>query len=66
MIEQMKNAGLNVEAPGFRSYLNAFKYGLPAHGGAGVGVDRIVQKTIGLKNVKESTLYPRDINRLDS
>ena len=65
MIEQMKNAGLNVEAPGFRSYLNAFKYGLPAHGGAGVGVDRIVQKTIGLKNVKESTLFPRDINRLD-
>ena len=65
MIEQMKNAGLNVEAPGFRSYLNAFKYGLPAHEGAGVNVDRIVQKTIGLKNVKESTLFPRDINRLD-
>lgn len=64
MIEQMKNAGLDVTAKGFQAYLNAFKYGLPEHGGAGIGVDRIVQKTIGLQNVKESTLFPRDINRL--
>lgn len=65
MIKQMEGAGLDVSAPGFKAYLDAFKYGLPAHGGAGIGVDRIVQKTIGLKNVKESTLFPRDINRLD-
>lgn len=65
MIEQMTDARLDVKAPGFKAYLNAFKYGLPEHGGAGIGVDRIVQKTIGLNNVKESTLFPRDINRLD-
>ena len=65
MIEQMKNAGLDIEVQGFKAYLNALKFGLPVHGGAGVGVDRIVQKTIGLKNVKEATLFPRDINRLD-
>lgn len=64
MIEQMKAAGLDTEHNGFKYYLQAFKYGLPQHGGCGFGIDRLVQKTIGLKNVKEATLFPRDINRL--
>lgn len=64
MIEQMKAAGLDVEHEGFKHYLQAFKYGLPVHGGCGYGVDRLVQRTIGLNNVKEATLFPRDINRL--
>jgi len=64
MIAQMTRAGLDVTQEGFKYYLQAFKYGLPTHGGAGMGVDRIVQKTIGLSNVKEATLFPRDINRL--
>lgn len=64
MIEQMTNAGLDVTHEGFKYYLQAFKYGLPQHGGCGYGIDRLVQKTIGLANVKEATLFPRDINRL--
>ncbi len=64
MIEQMKNAGLDIEHEGFKYYLQAFKYGLPQHGGCGLGIDRLVQKTIGLANVKEACLFPRDINRL--
>ena len=64
MIEQMTNAGLDVSHEGFKYYLQAFKYGLPQHGGCGFGIDRLVQKTIGLANVKEATLFPRDINRL--
>lgn len=64
MIEQMTNAGLDVNHEGFRYYLQAFKYGLPQHGGCGFGIDRLVEKTIGLGNVKEATLFPRDINRL--
>ncbi len=64
MIEQMTNAGLDVTHEGFKYYLQAFKYGLPQHGGCGYGIDRLVQKTIGLNNVKEATLFPRDINRL--
>ena len=64
MILQMKSAGLDVEHEGFKYYLQAFKYGLPVHGGCGFGIDRLVQKTIGLSNVKEATLFPRDINRL--
>jgi nondiscriminating aspartyl-tRNA synthetase len=64
MIEQMKAAGLDVNADGFKYYLQAFKFGLPMHGGCGFGIDRLVQKTIGLGNVKEATIFPRDINRL--
>ncbi len=64
MIEQMTAAGLDISHEGFKYYLQAFRYGLPQHGGCGFGVDRLVQKTIGLANVKEATLFPRDINRL--
>jgi nondiscriminating aspartyl-tRNA synthetase len=64
MIEQMTKAGLDVNHEGFKYYLQAFKFGLPMHGGCGFGIDRLVEKTIGLANVKEATLFPRDINRL--
>ena len=64
MIEQMTKAGLDVSHEGFKYYLQAFKYGLPMHGGCGFGIDRLVEKTIGLGNVKEAALFPRDINRL--
>ena len=64
MVEQMKLAGLDPDHPGYKYYLEAFKFGLPKHGGCGFGVDRLVQKTIGLANVKEATLFPRDTNRL--
>ena len=64
LVEQMKAAGLDVSHPGYKYYLQAFKYGLPQHGGCGLGIDRLVQKTVGLNNVKEATLFPRDIHRL--
>ncbi len=64
MIKQMTEAGMDINHEGFKYYLQAFKYGLPVHGGCGFGVDRLVQKTVGLNNVKEATLFPRDINRL--
>jgi len=64
MIEQMTAKGLDVTHEGFKFYLQAFQFGLPQHGGCGFGVDRLVQKTLGLSNVKEATLFPRDINRL--
>jgi nondiscriminating aspartyl-tRNA synthetase len=64
MLQQMKDAGLDTSHEGFKYYLQAFKYGLPQHGGCGFGIDRLVEKTIGLNNVKEAVLFPRDINRL--
>ncbi|MGH7238188.1 MAG: amino acid--tRNA ligase-related protein, partial [Candidatus Saccharimonadales bacterium] len=65
LIEQLKTiAKGDPEHPGFKHYLSAFKYGLPPHGGFGWGLERTVEKLIGLNNVKEATLFPRDINRL--
>lgn len=64
LVEQMKDKGIDPDHPGFKYYLQAFKYGLPPHGGCGYGIDRLVEKTIGLGNVKEAILFPRDINRL--
>ncbi len=64
LVRQMKAAGVDPTSPGFAPYVSAFKHGLPAHGGFGFGIDRLVEKTIGLANVKEAILFPRDINRL--
>jgi aspartyl/asparaginyl-tRNA synthetase len=65
LLQQLKDiAGGDPESDGFKYYLQAFKYGLPAHGGFGMGLERLTQKIIGLNNVKEATLFPRDINRL--
>lgn len=65
LVEQLKTiAGGNPGDPGFKYYLQAFQYGLPPHGGFGLGLERLTQKIVGLNNVKEATLFPRDINRL--
>jgi nondiscriminating aspartyl-tRNA synthetase len=64
MVQQMKDKGIDPEHPGFKYYLQAFKHGLPKHGGCGMGIDRLLEKCIGLANVKEAILFPRDINRL--
>ncbi|HEY2004717.1 MAG TPA: aspartate--tRNA(Asn) ligase [Candidatus Saccharimonadia bacterium] len=64
LVKQMKEAGIDPEHPGYRYYLQAFRAGLPAHGGFGFGVDRLVEKTLGLSNVKEAVLFPRDTRRL--
>lgn len=64
LVQQIKDKGINPDDPMFSYYLQAFQYGLPAHGGCGFGVDRFTQKIIGLSNIKEAILFPRDINRL--
>lgn len=52
------------EDPGFKYFLMAMKAGMPPHGGFAIGMERLTQKIIGLNNVKEASLFPRDINRL--
>jgi nondiscriminating aspartyl-tRNA synthetase len=64
LLAQMKAAGIDPESPGFAPYLSAFRHGLPPHAGFGFGIDRLTEKAIGLNNVKEAILFPRDINRL--
>ena len=65
LVDQLaKKAGGKPEDDCFKYFLMAFKYGMPPHGGFGMGLERLVEKIIGLNNVKEATLFPRDINRL--
>jgi nondiscriminating aspartyl-tRNA synthetase len=64
IIEQILSFGGNPEDPGLEHYLQAFKHGMPPHGGFGLGLERLTQKIIGLSNVKEACIFPRDINRL--
>lgn len=65
VVEQLeKLAGGDPDDPGFLPLLTAMKYGMPPHGGFGMGLERLTQKLLGFGNVKEATLFPRDINRL--
>lgn len=64
LIQRIKDKGLDPEK--FEFYLQAFQYGLPPHGGIGMGLERLTAKYAGVKNVKEATLFPRDINRIDT
>ena len=57
-------AGGDPEDPGFKPLLMAMQSGMPPHGGFGMGLERVTQKFIGLSNIKEASLFPRDINRL--
>lgn len=63
LVESIKKFGLNPKD--FSFYLEAFKYGLPPHGGWGMGAERLVQQLLGLANVKEAVLFPRDVKRLE-
>ena len=62
LIRRMEKKGLNPQD--FASYLDAFKYGMPPHGGWGIGVDRLITKILDLPNVREAILFPRDTVRL--
>ncbi len=64
LVASMKKKKLDPEK--FSFYLQAFKYGLPPHGGLGLGLERLTAKLLGLENIKEATLFPRDINRIDN
>ena len=64
LIDGIRMKGLDPEQ--FSYYLQAFKYGMPPHGGWGMGLERLTAKFLGLQNVKEATLFPRDINRIDT
>jgi len=61
-LEKMRAQGLDPED--FKSYLEIHKYGMPPHGGLGIGLERLVMKLLGLANVRQTSMFPRDINRL--
>ena len=62
LVQQICKKGLNPE--GFDFYLRPFRYGMPPHAGWGLGADRLVMTMLGLSNVREAVLFPRDMHRL--
>jgi nondiscriminating aspartyl-tRNA synthetase len=56
--------GESADAPAYSSYLQAFKHGMPPHGGFAIGLERFVARLTGAENVREVTLFPRDLHRL--
>ena len=51
------------EAP-FATYLETFRYGMPPHGGFAIGLERLLMQLTGAPNLRLTTLFPRDLNRL--
>lgn len=61
-VEKMIKCGMNPDE--FQTYLMLHKYGAPPHGGLGIGLERLTMHLLGFKNVREATMFPRDINRV--
>lgn len=62
LVERFKAKDFN--PPDFSFYLDPFKYGAPPHGGLGLGVERLTMQLLGINNIREATLLPRDRDRL--
>jgi aspartyl/asparaginyl-tRNA synthetase len=62
LVERFKAKGFNPDD--FAFYLDPFKYGAPPHGGIGLGVERLTMQLLGIDNVREATLLPRDRDRI--
>jgi nondiscriminating aspartyl-tRNA synthetase len=61
---KMQSRGMDPEK--FSFYLQAFRAGMPPHGGGSIGLERITARMLGLQNVKEASAFPRDMNRIDN
>ncbi len=59
---QIREKGLRVES--FEFYIRFFRYGAPPHGGAGLGLERLVMMMLDLKNIREARILPRDPERV--
>ena len=63
LLAKMEERGMTEE--GMEQYLSAFKHGMPPHGGLGIGLERLTMQLLGEENVRETTLFPRDMSRLE-
>ncbi len=64
MVTRITERGMDPEK--FAFYLQAFKYGIPPHGGCSTGLERFTARMLELSNVKEASAFPRDMNRIDT
>ena len=60
--DRMKNKGMKTEA--FDYHLNIFDFGVPPHAGCGIGLERLMMALTGTENIRDTTFYPRDVDRL--
>lgn len=63
LVSAIKDRGMDPKD--FETYLYCFKYGMPPEGGFSFGLERITMKLLELKNVREASLFPRDMERVD-
>ena len=63
LVEHMLARGLDPAR--FRGYLEAFRFGMPPHGGLAIGAERFAARLLGLSNVREACTFPRDRTRLE-
>jgi nondiscriminating aspartyl-tRNA synthetase len=63
LLKKIEKKGMSPE--GMESYLMIFKYGMPPHGGLGIGLERLTMKLLDEVNVRETSLFPRDLSRLE-
>jgi len=59
-----KAIALGVPVESIQSYIDAFKYGAYPHGGAGIGMERVVMLFMNLNNIRKTSMFPRDPKRL--
>lgn len=62
-VQKMRDKGLDPDE--FESYLMIHKFGMPPHGGLGIGLERLLMRLLNQQNVREASLFPRDMTRLD-
>lgn len=63
LVQKIEDRGMTTE--GMDHYLMIFKHGMPPHGGLGIGLERLTMKLLGYDNVRETTMFPRDLSRLE-
>ena len=63
LLEKIEKKGMTTE--GLEQYLDAFRFGMPPHGGLGIGLERLTMQILGEDNVREACLFPRDMSRLE-
>lgn len=63
LVDKLEARGMSDE--GMEQYMMVFRHGMPPHGGLGIGLERLTMKLLGEENVREATLFPRDLNRLE-
>lgn len=63
LVDKMEKRGMDPED--MKDYISIFQYGMPPHGGLGIGLERLTMRLLDEQNVREASLFPRDVTRLE-